>query len=50
MLEVNHIYEGDCLELMAGIADESVDAVICDLPYQVLHKVLPKNGVIDRRL
>lgn len=49
MLEVNHIYEGDCLELMAGIADESVDAVICDLPYQVLHKDNP-NAQWDRMI
>ena len=49
MLEVNHIYEGDCLDLMAGIADESVDAVICDLPYQVLHKDNP-NAQWDRMI
>lgn len=49
MLEVNHIYKGDCLELMAGIADESVDAVICDLPYQVLHKDNP-NAQWDRMI
>jgi hypothetical protein len=27
------IIEGDCLEVMAGMADNSVDAVICDPPY-----------------
>ena len=25
--------QGDCLELMRGIPDKSVDAIICDLPY-----------------
>ena len=33
MLEINQIFNGDCLELMKDIPDESVDAVICDLPY-----------------
>lgn len=29
----NHIYLGDCLELMPFIADKSVDMILCDLPY-----------------
>ena len=29
------LMQGDCLELMSVIADGSVDAVICDLPYGV---------------
>lgn len=33
MLEINQIYNGDCLELMKDIPDGSVDAIICDLPY-----------------
>ena len=49
MLEANHIYQGDCLELMAEIADESIDAIICDLPYQVLHKDNP-NAQWDRMI
>lgn len=32
-LEKNNIYQGDCLELMNGIPDKSVDMVLCDLPY-----------------
>ena len=28
------LYNGDCLELMSQIPDHSVDAVICDPPYQ----------------
>lgn len=32
------LYHGDCLELMGHIPDGSVDAVICDLPYNVLNK------------
>jgi site-specific DNA-methyltransferase (adenine-specific)/modification methylase len=32
------LYHGDCLELMSGIADNSVDMVLCDLPYGTLSK------------
>lgn len=27
------LYRGDCLEVMADIADQSVDMILCDLPY-----------------
>ena len=33
MLEINKIYEGDCLEVMKQIDDNSIDLVLCDLPY-----------------
>lgn len=33
MIEKDHIYLGDCLELMREIPDKSIDAVICDLPF-----------------
>ena len=29
------LYNGDCLELMKDIPDESVDMILCDLPYAV---------------
>jgi DNA modification methylase len=29
----NTIVEGDCLDVMANIADCSIDMVLCDLPY-----------------
>lgn len=32
-LNINNIYEGDCLELMNGIPDKSIDMILCDLPY-----------------
>lgn len=35
------LYHGDCLELMGGIADGSVDLILCDLPYGVLNKRNP---------
>lgn len=27
------VLQGDCLELIAKIPDESVDMILCDLPY-----------------
>ena len=33
MIELDKIYNEDCLEGMKRIPDESVDCVICDLPY-----------------
>ena len=32
-LQSNDIYLGDCLELMNGIKDKSIDMILCDLPY-----------------
>lgn len=28
-----NLHNGDCLEIMKGIADKSVDMILCDLPY-----------------
>jgi site-specific DNA-methyltransferase (adenine-specific) len=33
MLELNQIYNGDCLEIMKSIDDNSIDMILCDLPY-----------------
>lgn len=33
MIELNKIYNEDCLEGMKLISDESVDMILCDLPY-----------------
>ena len=33
MLEINKVYQGDCLEIMKGIDDKSIDMILCDLPY-----------------
>lgn len=38
MMEINKIYNEDCLEGMKKIDDGSIDCIICDLPYQVLNK------------
>ena len=32
------LYNGDCLQLMSGINDGSVDMILCDLPYGMLNK------------
>lgn len=32
-IKPNNIYQGDCLELMKGIPDNSVDMILADLPY-----------------
>ena len=37
MIELDKIYNEDCLEGMQKIPDASVDAIICDLPYGVLN-------------
>ena len=33
MLEINKVYQGDCLEVMKEIDDKSIDMILCDLPY-----------------
>ena len=33
MLELNKIYNEDCLEGMKKINDKSIDMILCDLPY-----------------
>ena len=34
-MELNKIYNEDCLEGMKKIPDKSVDMILCDLPYEV---------------
>ena len=46
-MDLNRIYNVDCLVGMKEIPDGSVDAIICDLPYEVLHKDNP-NAQWDR--
>lgn len=38
MIETDHIYRMDCLEGMKQIADNSIDAVIADMPYGALNR------------
>jgi len=30
---MNEVIQGDCLEVMKGIPDKSIDMILCDLPY-----------------
>jgi len=32
-MELNKVYQGDCLEIMSSIPDKSIDMILCDLPY-----------------
>lgn len=38
MIELDKIYNEDCLVGMQRIPDKSIDAIICDLPYGVLNR------------
>jgi len=33
VLEINQIHQGDCMVLMKEVEDNSVDLILCDLPY-----------------
>ena len=35
MIELNRIYNEDCLEGMKRIPDKSIDMILCDLPYGI---------------
>src|SRR5574344_1890697 len=44
------LLHGDCLDLMGGIQDKSIDMILCDLPYGVLNRSNPSakwDCVID---
>ena len=45
MLEINQIYQGDCLEIMKLIVDKSISLILCDLPYGVTQN--KEDKVID---
>lgn len=40
-MEIDKIYNTDCLIGMNEIPDKSIDAIICDLPYSVLNRNNP---------
>ena len=46
-MEIDNIYNMDCLEGMKQIPDGSIDAVICDLPYGVLNEKADEQTYID---
>ena len=49
MIETDHIYHMDCLKGMNQMADNSVDAIIADLPYGVLNN-RNRSAVWDKQL
>lgn len=38
MLDKVQLIKGDCLEEMQKLPDNSIDLVVCDLPYETLNK------------
>ena len=46
------LYNGDCFEVMKGIPSNSIDMVLCDLPYQMTHNkwdvVIPMNDYVKQ--
>ncbi|MFC6100772.1 DNA-methyltransferase [Olivibacter domesticus] len=42
---VNSVIEGDCLRVMKRLADQSIDMVLCDLPYGITNN--PWDQIID---
>lgn len=43
------LYRSDCLDVLATIPDKSIDMILCDLPYEVLHKNNP-HAQWDRKI
>lgn len=43
MLEINQIFNGDCLELMKDIPNGSIDCVLTDIPYNEVNR--ESNGL-----
>ena len=41
-MEIDRIYDEDCLVGMKAISDKSIDCIICDLPYGVLNRSNPQ--------
>ena len=42
------LLHGDCIELMKGIPDESVDLILCDLPYKETGNKWDKSFSLDK--
>ncbi|MDR2251306.1 MAG: hypothetical protein LBD98_00465 [Endomicrobium sp.] len=34
-LKTNHIYQGDCIEILKGLPNNSVDLIFADPPYNM---------------
>ena len=46
-METNIVYNMDCLEGMKNIPDNSVDLILCDLPYNTLNKKIHQHNGIN---
>jgi site-specific DNA-methyltransferase (adenine-specific) len=42
MLQVDTIFNGDCLDVMKDIDCESIDMILCDLPYEITSNIWDK--------
>ena len=51
MLELNHIYQGDCLDLMQEMPDKCVDLIITSPPYNMGNKSLgyQPNSTVEQK-
>jgi len=47
-MEINKIYQGDCLEVMKHIKDKSIDMILCDLPYGLTSCEWDRNIAFDK--
>ena len=47
-MKVDYIKQGDCLELMQELPDQSVHMILCDLPYGVTKNVWDKQIPLDK--
>ncbi len=47
-MKVDYIKQGDCLELMQELPDQSVHMILCDLPYGVTKNVWDKQIMLDK--
>ena len=49
MLDLNNVYNGDCIEVMKSIDDKSIDLILCDLPYGITNcswdSVIPMDAL-----
>ena len=43
MLEINKIYNADCLELMKQLPDKCIDLVLTDPPYGIIKGIKPQD-------
>lgn len=42
-MEINTIYNTDCMQLMSSMSNNSVDTILTDIPYDSINR--PSNGL-----